>query len=203
MMNNSYSYLALGDSYTIGEGLPLSESFPYQAVQLFRKEGKNFQAPEILAKTGWTTGELLEHINNTILRGSYDFVTLLIGVNNQYRGQPTDQYSREFKELLEISLEKANNIHEQVTVFSIPDWSLSPFGCRHGSKSTREEIFHFNSINLKLSLGYQVNYIDITSGEAEGDSIPGSFAADGLHPSAGTYKRWAEILAKTIKPRQL
>src|SRR3954469_4171247 len=95
-----YSYLALGDSYTIGEAVPLAESFPYQTTQMMRKAGHDFQAPEIIAKTGWTTNELLEAIDNTILATTYDFVSLLIGVNNQYRGLPVEDYGLTFELLL-------------------------------------------------------------------------------------------------------
>src|SRR5688572_13348410 len=99
-MNNSYTCLALGDSYTVGEGVPLFDGFPYQTVQLLRIGGKNFHAPEIVAKTGWATGELSDHLTKTILNPPYSLITLLIGVNNQYRALPVSAYTLEFEHLL-------------------------------------------------------------------------------------------------------
>src|SRR5678815_4741581 len=118
-MSSTYTYLALGDSYTIGEGVPLHDSYPYQAVQILRNSGKAFQAPEIIAKTGWTTSELASQIDHTILNTVYDFVSLLIGVNNKYRGMPASQYSIEFEEILTRSVSLAGQKPSRVFVLSI------------------------------------------------------------------------------------
>jgi hypothetical protein len=126
-MSATYTYLALGDSYTIGEGVPLHDSYPYQAVQMLRNSGKSFQAPEIIAKTGWTTSELASQIDHTILNRVYDFVSLLIGVNNQYRGMLSSHYSIEFGELLARSISLAGEKPSLVFVLSIPNWGLTPF----------------------------------------------------------------------------
>src|SRR5262245_46011570 len=104
MTKKTYSYVALGDSYTIGEGVDASESFPHLLVQILNKQGYGFQTPTIVAKTGWTTGELQSAINNTQLSRSYDFVTLLIGVNNQYRGLGIEEYENQFESLLKQSI---------------------------------------------------------------------------------------------------
>jgi len=124
MQSLSYTYLALGDSYTIGEMVPLTNSFPYQAVQLLRKEGFDFHAPEIIAKTGWTTDELQVAVNNYQFLKKYDFVSLLIGVNNQYRGRSSDDFAAEFEALLEQAIQLAHNEKGHVVVLSIPDWGL-------------------------------------------------------------------------------
>ena len=116
-----YSYLALGDSYSIGEALPLAESFPYQTIQLLRKAGYDFQAAEIIAKTGWTTDELLGAISQTIFATTYDFVSLLIGVNNQYRGMPIEEYRSTFEILLQKAISFSDKRNDHVFVLSIPD----------------------------------------------------------------------------------
>src|ERR1700754_2824239 len=127
------SYLALGDSYTIGEGVPLYDSYPYQAVQLLRKTGKDFYAPEIIARTGWTTDELAAAMARTRLLPGYDLVTLLIGVNNQYRGRDLEEYGVQFEQILRQAIGLAQPAVDlarprgRVLVLSIPDWGVSPF----------------------------------------------------------------------------
>src|SRR5580658_7397742 len=123
----SYSYLALGDSYTIGEGVPLYESFPCQTVQLLRTSGESFAAPEIVARTGWTTDELIGAIAGTQLLPHYDFVSLLIGVNNEYRGRDLAEYEIQFELLLQQAIGLAGASPDYVFVLSIPDWSVTPF----------------------------------------------------------------------------
>jgi len=197
-MSSTYTYLALGDSYTIGEGVPLHDCYPYQAVQILRNSGKAFQAPEIIAKTGWTTSELASQIDHTILNTVYDFVSLLIGVNNQYRGMPASHYSIEFEELLTRSVSLAGQKPSRVFVLSIPDWGLTPFAKGRDSDKITHEIAGFNNINRILTLQFNVNYIDVTSGSPEtGTNLP-YLAKDGLHPSSKAYKRWAEMLATSM-----
>lgn len=198
-MSLNHTYLALGDSYTIGEGVPLYDSYPCQAVQILRNSGKKFNAPEIIAKTGWNTSELASHIDHTILNTPYDFVSLLIGVNNQYRGMPLTHYSLEFEELLTSSLSFAGERPAKVFVLSIPDWGLTPFAGNHNRARIKNEIELYNNINRSISLKYKVNYIDITIGSPETADNPSFMAPDGLHPSGKAYKRWAESLAESIK----
>src|SRR5882757_985190 len=131
------SYLALGDSYTIGEGVPLYDSYPYQAVQLLRKTGKSFYAPEIIARTGWTTDELAAAMARTRLLPHYDLVTLLIGVNNQYRRRDLEEYGVQFEHLLHQAIGLAGP-RGSVLVLSIPDWGVSPFAETQGND--RKEI---------------------------------------------------------------
>src|SRR3954466_13968549 len=116
----AYTYLALGDSYTIGEQAGITQSFPYQTVQLLRKAGLNFQAPEIIATTGWTTGELKMAIDENLLKTTYDFVSLLIGVNNQYQGKDPDEFRQHFRYILELAIQKAGGNAANVVVFSFP-----------------------------------------------------------------------------------
>ncbi len=193
------SFLALGDSYTIGESVPIYENFPYQTVQLLRKNGMWVQAPEIVAKTGWTTDELNAGINKTILNGKYDIVTLLIGVNNQYRGRSAEAYAPEFEELLKRAIAFAGGMHRHVYVLSIPDWGATPFAEGRDRKKIESEIDQFNQINKEISSKYTgVTYIDITPGTREAISDTSLVAKDKLHPSGKDYQRWAVQLSNAI-----
>ncbi len=199
MSVKTYSYLALGDSYTIGESVPLFESFPYQFVQFLRKSGMNFQAPEIIAKTGWTTDELKIAIDKTILLPAYDFVTLLIGVNNQYRGLSIEIYEKEFEELLMNALKIASNNKNRVFVLSIPDWGITPFAADRDQKKISTEIDAFNKVNETLSKKLKVQYINITELTREAVDNELLLTNDKLHPSGLEYKRWAEKLLSKSK----
>jgi lysophospholipase L1-like esterase len=198
-MSLNLSYLALGDSYTIGKGVPLYQSYPYQAVQLLRSRGQPFHAPEIVARSGWTTSELNSHIDNTILNTVYDVVSLLIGVNNQYRGTSSNLYAIEFEGLLRRSITLAGEKPSAVFVLSIPDWSLTPFANGRDKGRISAEIGIFNEINRSLSEKHRANYIDITTGSPEMSDDPSFITEDGLHPSGKAYKRWAELLADAVK----
>jgi lysophospholipase L1-like esterase len=198
MSKHIHSILALGDSYTIGESLPLYESFPYQAVQLLRRAGYAFHAPEIVAKTGWTTTELAEHLIHTELNAQYDFVTLLIGVNNQYRGLNADDYASDFEFLLKKALHFAGDKAEHVIVLSIPDWGVTPFAEGRDRKQIADEIDRFNDINKSIGEKYNCRYVDITGGTREAATDETLVAADKLHPSAKEYERWAAAVAERI-----
>lgn len=192
------SFLALGDSYTIGEQVALHESFPYQALQLLRKAGHTFYAPEIVAKTGWTTDELNEQINCTTLLPSYDVVTLLIGVNNQYRGRHWYEYKIEFMHLLQRAITFAGGIHQNVFVLSIPDWGVTPFAQDRDLHRIASEIDKYNE-QCKIVTGeLQCHYIDITSSQREDGNNPEFLAEDGLHPNGKEYAKWAAALAGLI-----
>jgi lysophospholipase L1-like esterase len=195
-MDNSTqkNYLALGDSYTIGESVAIAESFPYQTVQLLRKAGYSFHAPEIIAKTGWTTDELQQGINNNLLLPTYDLVTLLIGVNNQYRERNTEEYSVDFENLLENAIRFANGKPERVFVLSIPDWGVTPFAADRNRSAINAAIDQFNKINKVLAEKFACHYIDITSGSREAGTDESLLAFDKLHPSGKEYARWAEKL---------
>ena len=190
-----HSYLALGDSYTIGEGVPLYDSYPYQAVQLLRKAGKNFYAPEIIARTGWTTDELAAAMARTRLLPHYDLVTLLIGVNNQYRGRDLEEYGIQFEHLLHQAIGLATP-RGLVLVLSIPDWSVSPFAEARGNdrEGIATAINSFNTLARQITQEQGLPFIDITD-HSRTQGTPANFVADGLHPGAGQYAWWAEQLA--------
>ena len=190
------SYLALGDSYTIGEGVPLFDSYPYQLVQLLRKAGQSFYAPEIIARTGWTTDELAAAIANTRLLPRYDLVTLLIGVNNQYRGRDLDEYGVQFEQLLHQAIGLARP-EGQVLVVSIPDWGVSPFAGDRDRAAITTAINSFNTLARQITLERNLPFTDITE-HSRTQGAPEDFTADGLHPGAGQYAWWAEQIARAV-----
>ncbi len=192
------SLLALGDSYTIGESVPIYESFPYQTVQLLRKKGMNVHAAEIIAKTGWTTDELMDGIEKTTFVQPYDIVSLLIGVNNQYRGKDPSAYEQEFEKLLKKAIAFAGGNKQHVFVLSIPDWGATPFAASRDRVKIGKEIDLFNAINRKITEAAGIAYISITEGSREATSNPLLVAKDGLHPSGIEYGRWAKKLADVI-----
>jgi lysophospholipase L1-like esterase len=200
-MSKTYSYLALGDSYTIGEGVPVYENFPYQTVQRLRKAGYGVYAAEIVAKTGWTTDELQAGIEATSFLTAYDIVSLLIGVNNQYRGRSLQEYTQQFEALLQQAIRFAGNHAGHVFVLSIPDWGVTPYAAGSGRNSATiaHEIDTFNAVNKSLAEKYSVQYIDITPGTRLAANDASLLAADQLHPSGKEYARWAEKLAESIK----
>ncbi|MGZ3852735.1 MAG: SGNH/GDSL hydrolase family protein [Flavisolibacter sp.] len=193
-----YTYLALGDSYTIGEGVPLTESFPYQVVQLLRQKEYDFNAPEIIAKTGWTTDELQLALGRATLLSKYDFVTLLIGVNNQYRGRDAIEYKEQFEELLKKAIELANGKKDRVIIVSIPDYGVTPHGRSMDAEKISKEIEVFNSINKALSIQYKVLYTDVTLGLRQNAGDTSLVDIDGLHPSGKEYRKWAEKIVELI-----
>ncbi len=213
-----YTLLSLGDSYTVGEGVPLYDSFPYQTVRLLRAMGKEFHAPEILARTGWTTDELSAKMTASRLLNGYDFVSLLIGVNNQYRGRNSSEYAVQFEQLLQRAIGLVKQIDHRITglqpapvasrvfVLSIPDWGVTPFAASQGKDRERiaSAIDEFNKTAEKIAGQYGVHFIDITqhtrssARKADPAQGPSPFAADGLHPSGGEYRVWAQLLAEAI-----
>jgi lysophospholipase L1-like esterase len=201
MKSNSqttYSYLALGDSYTIGEGVPIQESFPYLLVQQLRVSGYAFHAPEIIAKTGWTTDELTNGIGQTKLQKPYDLVTLLIGVNNQYRGRSPEEYELQFTELIKMALDFSGNKPERVVVLSIPDWGVTPFAEGRDRQKIASEIDAFNRINEKISRTYHTQYVPVTKSTRDAAGNPEMFAEDKLHPSGKEYEKWAKRITHMI-----
>ncbi len=194
----TYTYLALGDSYTIGESLPLGDNFPHQTVDLLRKKGMSITDPEIVAKTGWTTDELMDAIAKRTLKPDYDFVSLLIGVNNQYRGRDLATYQKEFEQLLQQAIQFAGGKHNRVFVLSIPDWGMTPFAEGRDRVKITREIDLFNAANQKISEQYKVQYIEITTGTREASKDLSLVADDKLHPSKKEYAKWADKLSRAI-----
>jgi len=194
-----YTYLALGDSYTIAEGVPLHQSFPYHLVQLLRHKNFSFYAPEVLARTGWTTGELLAVMERQRLLSEYDIITLCIGVNNQYRGLAVEAYQHDLELLLQKALLLTRDRKTSVIMMSIPDYSLTPYAAKYDQKSISHEIGIYNSIGKALSIQYKISYADITQKKTETSDLL-LLAADGLHPSAEQYKYWATLLLPLVTP---
>ena len=196
----TYTYLALGDSYTIGEQVLLSESFPYQTVQKLRSlpANKLFAAPEIIAKTGWTTDELNASIEQTVFLDKYDIVSLLIGVNNQYRGRSVEEFSTEFLILLQKAIAFAGDKPANVFVLSIPDWGVTPFAEGRKRQQIAAEIDAYNEVCRTAAEKFLCNYIDNTISQRAHGNSPAFLAADGLHPSGIEYEKWAGKLATTI-----
>lgn len=187
------TYLALGDSYTVGESVPLEHNFPYQLAENLRNSGLKVGIPQIIAKTGWITSELQTAIRSASLQQKFDLVTLLIGVNNQYRGEFPETYRKEFKELLATALNFAGGLKSRVFVVSIPDWGMTPFGKASGRelKEITEEINAFNSINKSETLAAGISYTDITPASRQAATDQSLVAIDGLHPSGKMYLEWA------------
>lgn len=192
------TYLALGDSYTIGESVPLHEGFPYQLVQKLRAKYPGFMAPEIVAKTGWTTNELATHLIHTVLQKQYDFVTLLIGVNNQYRNLFITEFDQEFTFLLLKALQYNCHQNSRVFVLSIPDWAHTPFAQKKSAESglnlteISAQIDAFNEVIKKRCEDMEIGFIYIT--DFTRNCAPEMIAQDGLHYSAQMHQIWAGLL---------
>ena len=186
-------FLALGDSYTIGESVVERDRWPNQVSGLLRDSGvADFAPPEIIAQTGWTTDELAAAIAERQPKGPYHLVTLLIGVNNQYRGRPLDEYREQFAELLQTAIGLAGGNRQRVLVLSIPDWGVTPFAEGRDRRQVAREIDGFNLVNLEEADRQGAVYIDVTAISRRAASEPALIAEDGLHPSGEMYRLWAE-----------
>ncbi len=194
-----YSYLALGDSYTIGEQVPVKENFPHQAVQLLRKQNIEVADPMIIATTGWTTDELAASIREHNIKETFSFVSLLIGVNNQYRGRSVESYKEEYTQLLNTAIAFANNKPEDVFVLSIPDWGATPFADGRDKEKIAYEIDAYNAACKQITLAHRCHFIDITPSTRENGHKTEYVAGDGLHPSAKEYTIWSEMLADEVR----
>lgn len=184
------SYLALGDSYTIGESVDPSMRWPVQLVERLRNDSLNVNDAEIIARTGWTTDELLSGIDVADPGNDYDLVSLLIGVNNQYRGLPLSTFRAEFRQLLNISVDKAGGDKGKVIVLSIPDWGVMPFAEGRDRGKIAEEINSFNDVIKEECTQTGISYFDITGISRQAKDDASLVASDGLHPSGEMYKLW-------------
>jgi lysophospholipase L1-like esterase len=191
-------YLALGDSYTIGESVAEGARFPVQLSAALREQGQDFAEPEIIARTGWTTNELQDAIDLAKPRAPFDLVTLLIGVNNQYRGGDLRRYRSEFSKLLMHAIALAGREKSQVLVVSIPDWGVTPFarGDKRGSKRIGKQVDAFNAEAHDVCRKNGVRFIDITPTSRDRGGDTDMLAGDGLHPSAAMYARWVEVIVR-------
>jgi lysophospholipase L1-like esterase len=194
-------YLALGDSYTIGEGVPADASWPAQLARRLRTQRIPLDDPRVIAQTGWTTDELAAALDATEPLGSWDFVSLLIGVNNQYRERSAAEYARDFVALLSRAVAYAGGRADRVLVLSIPDWGVTPFAFAQGRDRARigEELDAFNAAARATCALRGVAFVDVTGVSRALGGAPAMLADDGLHPSAAMYGEWAELALPVAK----
>jgi lysophospholipase L1-like esterase len=186
-------YLALGDSYTIGESVREDERYPMQLAAALKEKNIMLDV-QIIARTGWTVKELRDAIQKTELHPTYDMVSLLIGVNDQYRGYNIEQYRLEFKRLLSEAISYAGDDPAKVIVISIPDWGVTPFAAGRNQAQIAAETDTFNAVNHEEADKLGVAYIDITPYSRSAASHPDLIAPDGLHPSGKMYAGWVEVI---------
>ena len=189
------SFLALGDSYTIGESVPEDGRWPVQLAAALREEGLPLADPRVIATTGWTTDELSAAIDAAEPLGTFDLVSLLIGVNNQYRGRSVDAYRDEFDALLARATGFANGRADRVLVLSIPDWGVTPFAIQSGRDRIRiaDELDACNAAARDACAARGIAFVDITPASRALGGAPEMLADDGLHPSAAMYVEWMRL----------
>ena len=191
-------YLALGDSYTIGQSVDIALRYPVQIADSLDERGYLMEAPMIIAVTGWTTSDLKAGIKAANPQGPYDLVSLLIGVNNQYRGMDINIYMKEFGELIDQSIYFAGNDTGRVIVLSIPDWGVTPFASGRDREKIAREIDQYNAINKEITLSKGVIWIDVTGISRLAVNDPALIASDGLHPSGKMYTEWVRLAVPEI-----
>lgn len=189
-------FLALGDSYTIGEGVAGAERWPMQLAAKLHSQDVIVESPQIIAKTGWTTDELSAAMDAAALRPPYALVTLLIGVNDQYRSRNMENYRAEFSALLQRAIHLADDQTQRVIVVSIPDWGVTAFGQKSGRdvQQIADELDAYNTINRDVSAAQHVRYVDIAQLSRSDGTRAEMLTEDGLHPSATMYALWAALV---------
>jgi lysophospholipase L1-like esterase len=188
------TYLALGDSYTVGASVAAWQSFPEQLTGLLKNGHINIASPDIIAVSGWTTADLLNSLQTNPPLKNYSFVTLLIGVNNQYQGRQFDEYKVQFTELLNLAVSYAGNQPGHVIVLSIPDYGVTPFGSQFDKDKIAGQIDLFNAANKAIAEKAGAAYVDITAISRNAEDEPSLTARDGLHPSPEQYYKWVQKL---------
>ncbi|WP_198170157.1 SGNH/GDSL hydrolase family protein [Mucilaginibacter arboris] len=199
-VDTTISYLALGDSYTIGQSVPYTQSFPFQLASQLRSNNFYVTDPLIIARTGWTTADLKRAIADSAITKKFSFVTLLIGVNNQFQNGDTATYRTDFDDLVNTSVLYAKSNPKHVFVLSIPDWSVTPFALTSGRNiaTIKAQIDVFNAINERESNKLGVNYLNITDVSRKAATDTTLLADDGLHPSGLMYLMWVKLLAPQV-----
>lgn len=190
-------FLALGDSYTIGQGVDEKDRWPVQLVKELERQGAEIEKLTLIARTGWTTRDLINGIKSESPDSTYNLVSLLIGVNNQYQGVNIDVYPDEFRSLLETALALCGGRKEGVFVLSIPDYGYTPYGSWN-QETISVEIDHYNQMNRQIATEIGIAYFDITPISREVVSKPYYLATDELHPSGEMYERWIDLIEKRI-----
>lgn len=188
------TFLALGDSYTIGESVGQNERWPEQLTLELAEKSIALAPPTIIAKTGWTTDELQDGINQAPLDYPYDWVSLLIGVNNQYRGLDIETFKEEFENLLSQAIIFSGNKNAHVFVISIPDWGVMPFAKSQNQEKIATEIDDFNQAIYEICIHNNIRFVDITPISRQVSNHPEWIATDGLHPSGEQYAQWVKEL---------
>ncbi len=191
-------YLALGDSYTIGESVPDSLRWPVQLADSLQKEEIQVSDLNIIAKTGWTTAELQEGIANNPPSPPYNLVSLLIGVNNQYRGYDIEIYRTEFRELIEQAIGFAGGDSTKVFTVSIPNYGVTPFGQTRGEDRIRQELLMYDAIAKEISGEYGIPFVNITPISEDAKEDSSLIADDELHPSGKMYSLWVQEMLPTV-----
>ena len=193
-------WLALGDSYTIGTSVKEADRYTEQTIALLNAQSIRMANATIIATNGWTTGDLMAAVRDKPVSTDYDVVSLLIGVNNQYRGGSIEEYRQQFTVLLQRSIQLANGQPGHVVVLSIPDYSVTPFASGSNKQQIAREIDAFNEVNKMIAADYKVHYLYITTESRKSAADPSLVAADGLHFSGKEYAAWSQLLAPLIKP---
>jgi lysophospholipase L1-like esterase len=194
----AFRYLALGDSYTIGESVPDWERWPNQLAALLAAEGIPLEVT-VIAHTGWTVDELWQGIQANPPEGTWDLVTLLIGVNDQYRGYSVEAYRENFRFMLNKAIEYAGGNADKVIVLSIPDWGFTPFAADRDGEAVSHQIDVFNAINIEETKNAHAHYVDVTEISRSVSQNPGLIVEDRLHPSGKMYMIWAEKVLPIAK----
>jgi len=192
----SARFLALGDSYTIGEGVDAAERWPLQLARRLRARGAAIDDPQVIATTGWTTDELSAAMDGASFSAPYALVTLLIGVNNQYRGRDIENYRGEFSSLLARALALAGGLSDRVIVVSIPDWGVTRFAREQACDASRvaAEIDGYNEAARTIAAERRIAFVDVTAISREAGDAEAMLVGDGLHPSAAQYALWTEAI---------
>ena len=191
VIEDNVKFLALGDSYTIGESVVANDRWPIQLMDSLNAHGLEFVDCKIIATTGWRTDNLAHAIRDAKIKTEFTLVSLLIGVNNFYQGKPLGNYEIEFKSLLETAIKLAGGVKSRVFVLSIPDYGYTPFG-KNNQAAISEGIDKFNAANESIAKKLNVKYYNITDITRRGLSEPDLVAFDGLHPSAKMYAEWVK-----------
>lgn len=194
-----HTYLALGDSYTIGEQVESSLNFPNQAAAMLNKQGVPTDQPKIIAVTGWTTDELAAAIEKENIKDTYSLVTLLIGVNNQYRGRSIENYREEYTALLKQAIAFAGGDPSHVFVLSIPDWGVTPFAEGRDRAQIAKDIDAYNKAKEEITKAHKVHWIEITESTRQHGTDETYLVEDKLHYSGKEYKVWAERLVPMVR----
>jgi lysophospholipase L1-like esterase len=197
IIEDNIKFLALGDSYTIGESVVATDRWPAQLMDSLSARGLEFVESKIIATTGWRTDNLKEAIRHAKLKPEYSLVSLLIGVNNFYQGRSVESYKPEFEDLLQTAIKLAGGVRSRVFVISIPDYGYTPFG-KNNQAAISKGIDEFNEANELIAKKMGVKYFNITDISRKGLVEPDLVAFDSLHPSAKMYAEWVERILSDV-----